>query len=303
MKMPESKVRLSGGFHNEVFHILGEDKILRISEAGKTEKMILQEIEWMDHLHTKGIAVPIPEKELNILEGRIAAYFQYVEGNPVDVTNPSFWNSKTFKKLGRILGKMHALSKNYVMDEILRPVWTKEDPDVFAITNSLNPLMRRIYENLLKDLRPYPVTKDTYGLIHNDFHQGNLIVDREENIVVIDFDECAFNWFAQDIAVFFYHAYWQQKSFNGMTDDFCQEFMQNFFTGYQEENILHEVTIKQIPVFLKIREIFLYRLFLQKWDLTQLEDWQSYTLDDLKEKIENQVPYADINDFSVFLTG
>lgn len=299
--MEGRKVKLNGGFHNEVFHILGEDKILRISGLHKTGKIILQELEWMNYLHKNRISVPIPEMKLEISNMPVRTLFEYIEGNPVDVTNPFIWNPKTFEEFGRILGKMHALSKSYEVGEIHRPVWTKENPDIFNLKNSLNEEMRRKYENLLKELLSYSITTDTYRLIHNDFHQGNLIVSTPGKIVVIDFDECSYNWFAQDIAVFFYHAYWQQESFNGMTDHFCHEFMYHFFVGYQGENNLNEVTIKQIPIFLKLREIFLYQLFVEKWDLNFLEGWQKYTLNDLKEKIANQVPFGRIVDFSGYI--
>lgn len=43
-----------------------------------------------------------------------------------------------------------------------------------------------------------------------------------------------------------------------------------------------------------------YQLFIQKWDTNNLEEWQEYTLHSLEDKINNQVPYAGINDFSIF---
>lgn len=140
---------------------------------------------------------------------------------------------------------------------------------------------------------------DSFGLIHNDFHQGNLIID-DETITVIDFDDCSFNWFAQDLAVFFYHAYWQNSSFNGGDAVFIEKFLKAFFKGYKTENTLHDDSIKQIPIFLKLREIYLYQLFLKSWDSSNLEDWQEYTLNDLKDKIKSRAPYAGIEDFSIF---
>ncbi|CAM3808860.1 phosphotransferase enzyme family protein [Mesobacillus thioparans] len=295
------KIRLNGGFHNEVYYLKGENRILRISDVHKTEKSILQELEWMDFLQKHGVRVPLAEMKIRNYNGRISTFLEYIEGNPVEVTNQAFWNNKTFEKFGRILGRMHALSKTYEVTEVYRPVWTKDKQDVFSIKSNLEPGMKRIYEDLIGKLLTHPIAADTYGLIHNDFHQGNLIVSNQGDIVVIDFDECSYNWFAQDIAVFFYHAYWQQESFNGLTEDFCREFLQSFFAGYQAENLIHEVTINQIPIFLKLREIYLYQLFLHKWDLDQLEEWQKHTLNNLKDVIENQLPYAGIVDFSVYL--
>lgn len=40
---------------------------------------------------------------------------------------------------------------------------------------------------------------------------------------------------------------------------------------------------------------------MQKWDMNHLEGWQAYTLHNLEDKIKNEVPYAGIHDFSVFL--
>nr|WP_241745325.1 hypothetical protein [Lysinibacillus sphaericus] len=77
--------------------------------------------------------------------------------------------------------------------------------------------------------------------------------------------------------------------------------MSNFFAGYRTENMLHKDIIIQIPIFLKIREIYLYQLFKEKWNTGNLEEWQGYTLQNLEDKIRNQEPYAGINDFSIFL--
>jgi len=53
--------------------------------------------------------------------------------------------------------------------------------------------------------------------------------------------------------------------------------MSNFFAGYKTESMLHKDVIVQIPVLLKIRGIYLYQLFKQKWDTGILEGWQGYT--------------------------
>lgn len=178
-----------------------------------------------------------------------------------------------------ILGRMHALSKIFHLDEVHRPVWSIENTDVLGIRGRVAPWIREEYDNLMISLCHFDITPETYGLIHNDFHQGNLII-KEGTITTIDFDECSYNWFAQDIAVAFYHAYWQNKTYNVNVDRFTKTFYSCFFAGYQAEKMIQPEMIKQIPIFLKLREIFLYQLFIQKWDLNQLEEWQRFTLDD-----------------------
>ncbi|WP_313893600.1 phosphotransferase [Psychrobacillus sp.] len=299
--MEENCIRLDGGFHNDVFHIKNKGKVVRISDAKKTKEMVLQEIEWMNFLYEEGVAVSKPEMTLESEEERVRACFEFIEGNQIDVTNQFHWNVNMFEQLGRIVGKMHALSKKFKVEGIHRPVWTVENPDVFGIRENLSPWIRENYEQLMQNLFSYEMSPETFGLIHNDFHQGNLIINGEGTLTTIDFDECSYNWYAQDIAVAFYHAYWQHNSNNGNVDTFPQTFMSHFFTGYKEENLLHKDIIKQIPIFLKLREIFLYKLFSEKWDMNNIAEWQKYTMHELEKKIKNEIPYAGISDFSVFL--
>jgi amicoumacin kinase len=299
--LKEECVRLSGGFHNEVFYDGKKGRIIRISGNHKSADEVRQELQWMDFLHKNGVSLSKPAKEIKLVGGLVKAYFEYVRGNPVDVADPGHWNEKNFDQFGRILGRMHALSKGYKIEDNSRPVWTKENPDVFGIRDGLAGWLKEEYDRLMEDLQPYKPSPDTFGLIHNDFHQGNFIVQENGEIVVIDFDESAFNWFAQDLAVLFYHAYWQQDSFIGEAEAFSRRFMHHVFSGYQSEKNLHSDTIAQIPIFLKLREIFLYQLFDRKWDKAHLEDWQEYTLQNLERKIRNREPYAGIDDFSAYL--
>ncbi|WP_391118894.1 phosphotransferase enzyme family protein [Psychrobacillus sp. L3] len=299
--MEENRIRLDGGFQNDVFHIEEKGKVVRISDSRKTKEMVLQEIEWMNFLHEKGLAVPKPEMILGYEEGRVRAYFEFIQGDGIDVTNVLHWNVKRFEQWGRILGRMHALSKQYKVNEIHRPEWTVENVDVFEIRGYLSPCIRENYDRLMQSLCTYKITPDTFGLVHNDFHQCNLILANEGTLTTIDFDECSYNWYAQNIAVSFYHAYWQHHSYNADTGSFTYTFMNHFFVGYQIENLLHENIIKQIPIFLKLREIFLYQLFMRKWEMSNLEEWQKYTLHDLEGKIKNQMPYVGITDFSIYV--
>jgi Ser/Thr protein kinase RdoA (MazF antagonist) len=294
------RIQINGGLQNDVFYKKETNKIIRLSKSNKSELTILDEIKWMIFLSENGIPLSKPDMKIEKEESRIKTSFDFIKGEQIEVTNPFHWNDCLFKQWGKILGKMHALSKVYKVDENHRPIWSVEDPDVFNIRKNLFPWLTDKYDSLMQSLYSFDISRGSFGLIHNDFHQGNLIINANGSITVIDFDDCAYNWFAQDIAVAFYHAYWQHNSFNGNDDLFPHTFLNNFIKGYRSENILHPDTVKQIPIFLKLREIFLYQLFIKSWNLTNLEEWQKYTLNDLENKIKNNIPYADIIDFSIF---
>ncbi|WP_129690609.1 phosphotransferase enzyme family protein [Gottfriedia acidiceleris] len=298
-KKNSNQVRLSGGFQNDVFYDEDYNRVVRQSKLGKTKEMVLQEIEFINFLYMQGVNVPRVDRNLGEEDGRVITYFEYIDGEQIDVTNPNQWNIYLFEQWGKKLGKMHSLAKSYKLSEVHRPVWSPENFDVFGIRDQLVPYMKVFYDKQMEKLLEFQVTSDAFGIIHNDFHQGNIILVGN-TIFTIDFDDCAFNWFAHDFATAFYHAYWQQNSFNQMNEQFIETFMPYFFKGYKLENLLDKDIVKQIPIFLKLREIFLYHLFAQKWDLNKLEEWQKYTLTDLQNKIIKEIPYAGITDFSIY---
>ncbi|XRG79091.1 phosphotransferase [Rossellomorea sp. GAMAL-10_SWC] len=298
-KKHSNQVRLTGGFQNDVFYDEDYNRVVRQSKLGKTKEMVLQEIDFINFLHMQGVKVPRADRNLREEDGRVITYFEYIDGEQIDVTNPNHWNKPLFEQWGKKLGKMHSLAKKYKLSEVHRPAWSHKSVDVFGIRDQLVPNMKEFYDKHMEKLLQFQVTSDTFGIIHNDFHLGNIILVGN-TLFTIDFDDCAFNWFAQDFATAFYHAYWQQNSFNKVSEQFIETFMVNFFKGYKLENLLHHDIVKQIPIFLKLREIFLHHLFVQKWGMNRLEEWQKYTLIDLENKIKNDVPYADLIDFSIY---
>ena len=301
--------QLSGGYQNEVYEYKVGDahRILRITKSTHREVDTLKsELDLIESFHHEGISVSIPIHSINekkIEEVRIndekfyITSFTKAEGHLLNVTDPSEWNDKFFQKWGRTMGKMHTLVQKNKYQTYKRNHWVSDKNQINKTTNFLSQIsnqMAKAYDRIIKEISLLQKDKDTYGLIHNDFHQGNFFV-KDGKMTIFDFDDCSFNWFAQDIAVSFYHAVWQGMSYNPENQSFPLQFIKSFLNGYREECVLKKETLKQIPLFLKHREIFLFALFKEKWDVDQFEDWQKYTLNDLKFRIENEIPYTDID--------
>jgi amicoumacin kinase len=301
-------VKLTGGFQNNVFQYRfgNELRILRVTNSNHRDlESIKGELEFIQCLSNAGVPVSCP---LISAKGHLIEEFQQdnqtyfltaftkAKGTPIEVTNLDVWNKELFRNWGRTLGKMHTFSsKNYEKFQTLkRPAWSGLDERGKTFISSKSIEAYKAYQNLLDQINAFPTVNGTFGLIHNDFHQGNLFVN-EGQIHIFDFDDCSFNWFAQDIAVSFYHAIWQGMSFNPGNDNFPFEFISYFLDGYSQEKNLHKEIVKQIPLFLKFREFFLYILFNEKWDFHHLEDWQAYTIKDLFYRIENDIPYTNVN--------
>jgi Ser/Thr protein kinase RdoA (MazF antagonist) len=77
---------------------------------------------------------------------------------------------------------------------------------------------------------------------------------------------------------------------------FAQEFMCHFLQGYARENRIDAVWLKEIPYFLKLREIDLYAIIHRSFDVNNLDDpWVAGFMRGRKERIENDVPYLDLD--------
>lgn len=298
----ENGTLITGGFQNQVYEYedRGFRRILRISDANRrSRKEIQSELNWLSFLNQKGISVcrAIKSKNGNLLvegDDRIAVSFEKAPGCPVNVSSQGEWNGRFFKEWGRYVGRIHSLSKQPEVQRLFRPRWREDHPDILNLEMQIQDrIVKEKYLKLLRKLKSFTINNDNFGLIHNDFHQGNFFV-YNGNITAFDFDDCAYYWFANDIAVAFYHAYWQGTSFRPDIQNFGDFFIDHFFQGYTETNKLTAEIINQIPVFLKIREVFLYHLFVSSWDMSKLEDWQRVTLKSIKDSIVNETPYSDV---------
>lgn len=280
--------------------INNERCILRIIERPlEYVSLVSGEIEWVNFLGDNGINVcrAIPSIKGNYVEAIqgsnswfLASSFQMAKGYHIDLNDLHMGDDLLFQKWGETLGKMHSLSKNYIIEDTTtkRNDWNygplfNSDLDLGPGNNKV----LKIWRAILNEMESLPKDKNSYGLVHNDFHHRNFLIDRSK-IIVIDFDDCAFNWFACDIAISLYHA------ISAFPIDKKSEFenilIKNFMKGYSHENVLNEYWISLIPKFLKFREIYTYLFFY-----TTLNASQRDTLKALKHLIENEVPCANFS--------
>ncbi|PAE44126.1 hypothetical protein CHI06_02870 [Bacillus sp. 7884-1] len=287
-------VRINDGFNNTVYS--AGPFIFRVTPSSRrTQSDIINELAFIEGLKENGVPVSLPLKSVrerlveSIDDYHFVVAFEKAKGTPIDVTDTNVWNEKLYFHWGNLLGKMHRTGKKRKID---RPIWTVDQPDILHLFPKITTeTIANKYKQLLNQLVKFPQSPDLFGLIHN---QGNLFVN-EGRLTLFDFDDCAYHWFAYDLAAAFYHAYWQASSFTPENKQFSREFWEHFLIGYQQEHTISKELIQQIPIFLKIREIFLYTLFLEKWDMENLQDWQNYTLSDLKNNIESGNQYSNVN--------
>ncbi len=298
-----SALKFLGGFCNSVYEyeLKGQSYVMRISyNSLRTIEMIYAEIDLLRYLAEKGLSVaqPVPSLAGNWLE--VAA----IEGKEIPVVafekapgqppQSHEWNETLFRKMGRFMGTMHHLIREFAQDDAAyrRPTW-QQDMDAFA-TAYLSAEDRAIQERygaIRSYLEHLPQGKDNYGLAHLDFHRGNFFL-YEGKLTLFDFDDCQYSWFADDLAMALFYAVWPQVK-SAQEYDFAQRFYDAFLEEYSRENTLEERWLLEIPYFLQRREISLY-MILTSLGENQWDERMKQFMQGRRERILGNVPYADL---------
>jgi len=307
----DDQIQLLDGFESFIYEFQRRERslILRIGHSlRRPENLIRGEVDWINYLHEGGASVSraILAENGNLVvpidDGHGAQFlvtaFAKAKGKPPgkDDLGPVF-----YQRYGRLVGKMHALTKTYVPADMAWKRMEWDGPELLeiqALPEDGETQLIEKYNELRAHLDALPRSRESYGLVHQDAHLGNLFVDEMGEITLFDFDDCAYSWFMNDIAiVLFYSAL-------GQADQaaFTKEFMTHFLLGYRAENHLDGEWLGEIPYFLKLREIDLYAVIHRSFDVENIEDpWVAMYMENRKDRIQNGVPFIDF-DFSTLNT-
>jgi Ser/Thr protein kinase RdoA (MazF antagonist) len=299
-----------GGFESYLYEFSqnSSDYILRISHSKRrTDALIQGEVDWINYLAAggAGVAKAVLSAQGNLVEpiddgqdGRFlaTAFIKAKGGNPWQMEK---WDDTLFERYGRLLGKIHTLSKKYQpsQKDWKRPLW--DDP-IMRVENWLPPEEKLAQEKFLaviEYLQSLPQDSDSFGLIHQDAHGGNFFVDDDYNITLFDFDDCAYGHFVYDIAMALFYAVTNRPD----AAEFGPHFFEQFMRGYRQENQLDPHWLAEIPHFLKLREFDLYAVIFRSFDVNNLDEhpWVAAFMNGRKERLENDLPYLAM-DFAAF---
>jgi Ser/Thr protein kinase RdoA (MazF antagonist) len=296
------------GFQNFVYKASRGTRscILRIAHSShRTKSLSEAELDWIMYLHHYGVSAAAP------IRSQAGKYVDRVEREDDYFVITAFEEASGFKphytayiedndlirKLGRLTGKIHALTKKYRISDgaSKRFEWlennylTKFDdyvPDSYAY---LLEKTRKFYNGLLS----LPKDIDSYGLVHGDIHLNNFHVHNDD-IVLFDFDECEYNWFAADVAYPLFYATPLPSDGEEKRARAAQTFYDHFMEGYSQENTLDRSWLQRIPLFLRLREILVLSGAFRSLDLNSLHPWSKEMLDTTTRNIENDQPFLDI---------
>ncbi|MEO8012161.1 MAG: phosphotransferase, partial [Dokdonella sp.] len=276
--------------------------ILRISYSSRrSESLVHGEVDWINYLADGGVSAA---RAVLSNSGKLVEAIDDQQGGAFLVTAfvkaPGqapwdLWTPELYESYGEIVGRIHALSKSYQPGQAAwrRPEW---DDDLFEFVDRYLPdsesMAKKKYRDACDHVNTLAKDRDSYGLIHQDAHGSNFFVDETGQITLFDFDECAYNWFINEIAIVLFYIVQSAVDWRAFT----AEFMAHFLRGYVRACPLDAAWLKEIPYFLKIREIELYAVMHRDFDVDNIDDeWCARFMHDRKSRIEHDVPFIDFD--------
>jgi amicoumacin kinase len=297
---------LRGGHFAHVygFRRNGGNFVLRLTPPNEDVDVVAQRsiLAWMAHLAAYGASVPepLPSQNGNLVEVIPSSAGEWLvvastkaEGTLSEEIPIDQWGDVQFQTLGRSIGKMHAIARDFVpSNEVSYPQW-ETGGNLFNrhIENEL--WLKEKQSRVLEQIRTLPRSTDAYGLVHCDLHFGNFFLEARKQIVtLIDFDDCAYGWFVMDIAVLLFDIL---VLYPGMDrDGYGQDFLRNFLKGYLTEKPLSRFWLEQLPLFLKLLEINIYDM-VAKYYPDDADEWVMKFMPGRKDRLEDDIPYVSLN--------
>ncbi|MGC9393423.1 MAG: phosphotransferase enzyme family protein [Anaerolineae bacterium] len=275
-----------GGMDGAVYAYTQGDKdyILKFVPTAEDDlPLIVEKWDFVNYLAEHGVPVSRPVLSLNeqLVERaqdgtQVYAVFQAEKapGKHVDGRHIAEYDTGLFREWGRTMGKMHALTQGYTGGGHIGD-WRGE---VHFMTNWYpDEDVRAHWRAMEAYLDTLPQLRDAYGLIHNDLHPHNFLVDNGR-ITVIDFDVCNHHWFATDIGIALFHAAWMGYGGDKDPNAFLPGFYARFMEGYNEENTLDSFWLQQLVHFVDYRRLLMFSVFSNEWPEPR-QPWQQDNLD------------------------
>lgn len=301
----EGQIHLLDGFESFMYEFDrdGQPGILRIGHSlRRTPALIQAEVDWINYLAEGGAGVA---RALFSARGNLVEAVDDGQGEQFLVTafakapgqhsRQSEWTPAFFETYGQLIGRMHALSKAYTPPhpDCVRYHWDDEaNMSVAQFLPAEDGRIAAYFDALLAHLRALPVNPEGYGMIHQDAHGGNFFVDEAGCITLFDFDDCCYGHYIYDLAMVVFYAIANRPDLPAA----MREFLPPFLRGYRRENRLDPIWFKEIPYFLKLREIDLYAVIHRSWGPGPYEDaWTRGYMVGRKARLDAGLPFVDFD--------
>ncbi|MFX3649929.1 MAG: phosphotransferase enzyme family protein [Paenibacillus sp.] len=256
-----------------------------VSNVVNSKKGLLMEEITYDE-HTFFICLFVKAKGKLLVEN----HYHYREGVPL---------TEYYYNCGKVLGRMHQLSKSYVPVHRRHHLLDKYNAEYIErlVPESISLLRRKMVE-LLQAVQELGLSQETWGMIHFDYNDGNYSIDFDTGqITVYDFDNSCYGWYMFDLASLWMNGVgWVQ--FEPEADkrkQFMDEYFQTALAGYTSETRVSDAMLEKLPLFIQVS---LLENIVDHFELTQREGEEPEEDDEvllyLIKCLEEDIPYKGL---------
>ncbi len=254
-----------GGFENLVYECRKNDQayILRfVHSSHRVSDYVLAELEFIDYLnkHDASVSMVIPSKHNEFIEIFDAnqGYFSVCLFNkaPGTFIKDEINDQAFVKYFGEEVGKLHSLTNDF---KPKHKRYRFDEEDYISVSKKYLPKKYEgiydIHDDLIFNINKIEETRETFGLIHTDLHFHNMFYDGKK-LTFFDFDDASYKYKISDIAIILFYSF----LFWNIEDDAQEKlinFLKTFLKGYRKYHPISEESLRQLPMFFKLREIIL----------------------------------------------
>ncbi len=290
------------GGRNAVYRV--GDKVIRISKnIDRTYADQLAETEYVHYLalggaNTVDVIASVNGRLVEQVDGAYVSIFTVAKGDQIAEHGYSYREgaplSEYFYNTGKVLGKIHALSKIYQPTDRRFDFYEKYNEAYF---DELIPAeyteLKSALSGLLDELRALPISKDNYGMVHFDFSDGNYNIDYDTgDITVFDFENCRTCFYMFDLANLWTHGVgW--IAYEPSADKrkaFMEKYFETVLEGYRSETELTDEECSRLPLMIKavLMENIIDEFEVQKAETGGFEndEEQAYRVECIVKNIE-----------------
>ncbi len=290
------------GGRNTVYHC--GDKVIRVSGANdRRYEDHLAEAEYVHYLALGGADTVdvIPSVNGRLVErinNLFASAFTLAKGDQIAEHGYCYREgvplSEYFYNTGKVLGKIHALSKQYQPANRRFDFFEKYNEAYF---NELIPkeytALKKALSALLEKLRALAKTNDNYGMVHFDFSDGNYNIDYDTGrITVFDFENCRTCFYLFDLANLWTHGVgWiAHESEVHKRKAFMDKYFSIILDGYRSETTITADELTNLPIMIQavLMENIIDEFEVQKAETGEFEndEEQAYRMECMLRDIE-----------------
>lgn len=289
---------------NEMFRCTAKQDVYfaRITNYKSFDEQ-LEEVMYTNFLHQEGLAVSLAISSLNrnvveriTLGDKEMLTVLYKAAPGVHLPRKQ-WNADVLKELGRQIGRLHRFSREFEEIHPVKHIKDWHENEEYAFLKYIpeeESAIRGIAQDVLSTIKALPKNRSNYGLLHGDLWLENILVADEMKLAMVDFQDCEKNFYIFDLAVPIYSAIEYSFVGGGNIVDYGREITKAIVDGYQEENDLSAEMLEQLPLFIKLKEVFEYSLMHMYWNKEKLTEEQIRIMNHFRMRIERDHSILDI---------